>query len=52
MCSNSTPCWSATEATQSLSQRELRKLGVMMENFMAPLLANRSLLLFSYVERR
>ena len=26
--------WSATEAMQSLSQLELRKLGVMMENFM------------------
>ena len=33
MCSKSTPCWSATEAMQSLSQFELRKLGVMMENF-------------------
>jgi hypothetical protein len=28
------PCWSATEAMQSLSQPEWRKLGVMMENFM------------------
>src|SRR6516162_2176986 len=34
MCSNSTPCWSATDAMHSLSQLELRKLGVMMENFM------------------
>ena len=33
MCSCSTPCWSATDAMQSLSQLELRKLGVMMENF-------------------
>src|ERR1700690_809657 len=37
MCSSSTPCWSATEAMQSLSQFELRKLGVMTENFMAGL---------------
>src|ERR1700733_7734911 len=35
MCSNSTPCWSATDAMQSLSQFELRKLGVTMENFTA-----------------
>src|SRR5262249_20074544 len=34
MCSNSTACWSATDAMQSLSQSELRKLGVTMENFM------------------
>jgi hypothetical protein len=33
MCSNSTPCWSATEAMQSLSHAELRKLGVMIKNF-------------------
>ncbi len=33
MCSNSTPRWSATDAMHSLSQLELRKLGVMMENF-------------------
>ena len=38
MCSTSTPCWSATDATQSLSQFELRKLGVMTENFTRPLL--------------
>src|SRR5665213_563018 len=35
MCSASTPVWSATEAMQSLSHAELRKLGVTMENFMA-----------------
>src|SRR5277367_5981312 len=35
ICSSSTPCWSATEAMQSLSQFELRKLGVTMENFTA-----------------
>ena len=33
MCSNSTPAWSATEAMHNLSHAELRKLGVMMENF-------------------
>ena len=33
MCSSSTPCWSATDAMHSLSHAELRKLGVMMENF-------------------
>src|SRR5450432_3567634 len=33
ICSTSTPCWSATDAMQSLSQFELRKLGVTMENF-------------------
>src|ERR1039458_1878820 len=31
ICSTSTPCWSATDATQSFSQSELRKLGVTME---------------------
>ncbi|MGH7954002.1 MAG: hypothetical protein ACREFE_19075 [Limisphaerales bacterium] len=31
MCSSSTPYWSATDEMQSLSQFELRKLGVMME---------------------
>src|SRR5690349_5121822 len=38
MCSNSTPCWSATDAMHSLSHLELRKLGVTMENFMGGLL--------------
>src|SRR6478735_4560752 len=33
MCSTATPSWSATEAIQSLSQGELRKLGVMMDIF-------------------
>jgi hypothetical protein len=38
MCSHLTSCWSATDAMQSFSHRELRKLGVMMEKFMkAPL---------------
>jgi hypothetical protein len=35
MCSHSTPSWSATEAMQSLSQFELQKLGVTMENFIS-----------------
>ena len=33
MCSTVTPCWSATEAMQSLSQFEFRKLGVTIEKF-------------------
>src|SRR6516162_5999139 len=35
MCSTSTSDWSATEGMQSLSQSELRKLGVIMLNFMS-----------------
>src|SRR5580698_7108609 len=37
------PCWSATDAMQSLSQFELRKLGVMMENFMLVAMGRRKL---------
>ena len=33
MCSSSMSCWSATEAMQSFSHFEFRKLGVMIENF-------------------
>src|SRR6476619_3812069 len=33
MCSTSTPAWSATEGMHSLSQAELRKLGVTIEIF-------------------
>src|ERR1700685_753679 len=43
MCSTSTPCWSATDAMHNLSQFELRKLGVMMENFMIVAMARRKL---------
>src|SRR5487761_2202026 len=40
MCSRSTPGWSATDAMQSFNHWELRKLGVMMENFMGNLGSN------------
>src|SRR2546425_9102949 len=36
MCSNSTPSWSATEATHSRSHSEFRKLGVIIDNFIRP----------------
>ena len=52
MCSSSTPCWSATEAMQSFSHFELRKLGVMMENFMAFLIKRpRAKMMFCGTER-
>src|SRR6185437_4084183 len=35
MCSKDTPDWSAMDAMQSFSHAELRKLGVMMLNFMS-----------------
>jgi hypothetical protein len=31
--SAATPCWSATDATHNFNHAELRKLGVMIENF-------------------
>ena len=40
MCSHSTPDWSATEAMQSFSHCELRKLGVTMENFTVTIVSN------------